>query len=53
MGLPVAVEIMAAVIAAIVLFAGIVALFMTYLHGTILIACGLLIAFLATLSPRV
>ena len=49
MELPVAVEIMAAVIAAIVLFAGIVALIRGGpLHGTILIACGLLIAFLAT-----
>jgi len=47
--LPVAVEIMAAVIAAIVLLAGIVALIRGGpLHGTILIACGLLIAFLAT-----
>jgi len=47
--LPVAVEIMAAVIAAIVLFAGFVALIRGGpLHGTILIACGLLIAFLAT-----
>ena len=48
MELPVAVEIMAAVIAAIVSFAGIVALIRGGpLHGTILIACGLLIAFLA------
>ena len=49
MELSVAVEIMATVIATFVLFAGIVALIRGGpLHGTILIACGLLIAFLAT-----